>query len=80
MSSLRLRAAVGLLTGHTSLRAHLYKLGHTERQECLLCGYDKENSVHIARDCPVLAFKKYWIWGSKFLRSEDLEKVGGVAY
>jgi hypothetical protein len=34
MNRLRLRAASGLLTGHTSLRAHLYKLGHTERQEC----------------------------------------------
>jgi hypothetical protein len=31
MSRLRLRAAVGLLTGHTTLTAHLYKLGHTER-------------------------------------------------
>jgi hypothetical protein len=29
MSKLRLRAAVGLLTGHATLRAHLYKLGHT---------------------------------------------------
>ena len=47
MSSLRLRAAVGLLTGHTSLRAHLYKLGHAERQECLLCGDNKEDSVQI---------------------------------
>jgi hypothetical protein len=28
-NKLRLRAAVGLLTGHTSLRAHLYKCGHT---------------------------------------------------
>jgi hypothetical protein len=27
ISKLRLRAAVGLLTGHTSLTAHLYKLG-----------------------------------------------------
>jgi hypothetical protein len=34
MSRLRLRAAVGLLTGHTTLRAHLYKTGHTEQQEC----------------------------------------------
>jgi hypothetical protein len=41
MSKLRLGAAVGLLTGHTNLRAHLYKLGHTEWQECRLCGYDK---------------------------------------
>jgi hypothetical protein len=36
MNKVRLRAAVGLLIGHTSLWAHLHKLGHTERQECRL--------------------------------------------
>jgi hypothetical protein len=63
MSKLSLRAAVGLLTGNTSLKAHLYKLGHTERQECLLCGCDKEDSVHVVCDCPVLTCKRYRIWG-----------------
>jgi hypothetical protein len=33
MSKVRLRAAVGLLTGHTCLRAHLYKFGHAERHK-----------------------------------------------
>ena len=75
MSKLRLRAAVGLLTGHTSLRAHLYKLVHTERQKCWLCGHDKEASVHTVCHCPVLACKIYKIWGSMFLKPEDLEKV-----
>jgi predicted Zn-ribbon and HTH transcriptional regulator len=42
-------------------------LGHTERQECQLCGYDKEDSLHILCDCPVLACKRYRIWGSMFL-------------
>jgi hypothetical protein len=74
MNNLRLRAAVGLLTGHTTLTAHLYNLGHTERQECRLCGYDKEDSVHIVCDCLVLACKRHRIWGSMFLRPEDLEK------
>jgi hypothetical protein len=55
MSRLGFRAAVGLLTGHTTLRAHLHKLGHTERQECRLCEYDKEDSVHIVCDCPRLS-------------------------
>ena len=64
MSKLRLRAAVGLLTGHKSLRAHLYKLVHTERQECRLCGYDKEDSEHTVCD-----------WDIMFLKPEDLEKV-----
>jgi hypothetical protein len=54
MSKLRLRAAVGLLTGHTILRVHLYKLGHIERQEWRLCGHDKEDRVHTVCDCPVL--------------------------
>ena len=72
---MRLRAVVGLLTGYTSLRAHSYKLGHTERQECRLCGHDKEDSVHIMCDCPVVACKRYRIWGRMFLQHEDLEKV-----
>jgi hypothetical protein len=75
MSKLRLRAAVVMLTGHTTLRAHLYELGHTELQECRLCGYDKEDSVHIVCECPILACKRYRIWGSMFLKPEDLQKV-----
>jgi hypothetical protein len=75
MSRLRLRAAVGLLTGNTTLTAHLYKLGHTEQQECRLCGHDKEDSVHMVCECPVLACKRYRIWGCRFLKPEDLEKV-----
>ena len=73
MNKLRLRAAVGLLTGHTSLRAHLHELGHTERQECRLCGYENEDSVHIVCDCPVLACKRYRIWRYKFLSLKILK-------
>jgi hypothetical protein len=60
---------------HTTLRAHVYKLGHAERQECGLCGYDKEDTVHTVCDCPVLACKRYRIWGCVFLKPEDLENV-----
>jgi hypothetical protein len=70
MNGLRLRAAVGLLTGHTSLRAHLHK-----QQECRLCGYGKEDSVHIVCNCRVLACKRYRILGCMFLKPEDLENV-----
>jgi hypothetical protein len=48
---------------------------HTERQECRLCGYEKEVSVHTVCDCPVLACKRYRILGCMFLNLEDLEKV-----
>jgi hypothetical protein len=77
MSRSRLRATVGQLTGHTTLRVHLYKLGHKERQECRLCGYCKEDSVHTVCHCVVrvLACKRYKVWGSIFLSSEYLETV-----
>jgi hypothetical protein len=75
MNKSRLRAAVGLLTGHTSLRAHLYQPGYTEGQECRLCGYEKEDSIHIVCDCPALACKRYRILGCTFLKPEDLENV-----
>ena len=67
MRRLRPRAAVGLLTGHTTLRAHM----HTDRQE---------DSVHIVCDCPVLACKRYRIWGSMFLKPQDLQtmRVGSL--
>jgi hypothetical protein len=75
MNRSRLRIAVGLLTGHTKLRAQLYKLGYTEGQECQLCGYEKEDSVHIVCDCPVLACKRYRVLGCMFLKPEDLQNV-----
>jgi hypothetical protein len=75
MNRSRLRIAVGLLTGHTKLRAHLYKLGYTEGQECRLCGYEKEDSVHIVCDCPVLASKRYReIWAICFQSLKILKK------
>jgi hypothetical protein len=75
MNKSRLRVAVGLLTGHTSLRAHLHKPEYTEGQECRLCGHENEDSVHIVCDCPVLACKRYRIWYCMFLKPEDLENV-----
>jgi hypothetical protein len=35
----------------------------------------KEDSVHIVCHCPVLASKRYRIWGSMFLKPEDLENA-----
>jgi hypothetical protein len=75
MSKMRLRAAVGLLTGHTSLKTHLYKPRHTKGQERRLRGYDTADSEHIVCDCPVLACKRYRMWGSMFLKPEDIENV-----
>jgi hypothetical protein len=74
MNRLRLRAAVGLLTGHTTLRAHIYKPGHrTARMPTV--DMIKEDSVYIVHHCPALAGKRYRIRGNMFLKPEDLEKM-----
>jgi len=37
----KLKVAVGLLMGHTTLRAHMFKLGLTQWQDCRLCRDEK---------------------------------------
>jgi hypothetical protein len=48
---------------------------YTQNSKNVDCGFDKEDSVHTVCHCPVLACKRYKIWGSIFLRPEDPEKV-----
>jgi hypothetical protein len=71
------QVAVGLLRGHTKLRAYMFNLGHTQRQDCRLCRDEKEDtsSVRIIGHCPALACKRYRILGLMFLKTEDLENL-----
>ena len=41
MSRRKLKVAVGLLTGHTTLRSRMFKFGLTQRQDCRLCWDEK---------------------------------------
>lgn len=76
MSRQRLRVAVGLLTGHSSLLStYLFNLGLAERRECRLCGDEREDSVHLLCHCPSLLHKRYRIWGRMFLNPPDLGTV-----
>ena len=56
-SKLRLRAAVGLLTDHTSLWAHLHKLGHTQNGKNADCADMINRTVYtlcVRLSCPSL--------------------------
>jgi len=46
MSRQKLRVAVGLLTGHTTRTAHMFKLGLTQKQDYLLCE-DERKTMYI---------------------------------
>jgi len=45
MSRQDLKVAVGLLTGHKTFRAHMLKLGFTQRQDCRPCGDERRYVV-----------------------------------
>jgi hypothetical protein len=75
MSRSKFKVAVGLLTGHTTLTAHMFNLGHTQRQDCRLCGDGKEDSVHIVYHCLIQACKRYKTLGRVFLKPKDLESM-----
>jgi len=64
---------VGLLTGHTTLRAHMFRLGLTQWKDCLLCIHGKN----------IMCVLYVWHWHAKnteprvvmFLKPKDLENV-----
>jgi len=75
MSTEKLKVAVGLLTGHTTLRAQMFKPGFALQQDYRLCGDKKEDSVCIVCRCLALACKRYGTLGGRFLTPKDLENM-----
>ncbi len=48
------RMLVGLQTRHINLQYMLHKMRRAETPSCRRCGAEKETSVHILCECPVL--------------------------
>jgi len=61
------RVVTGLLTGHNTLRRHLYLLGLLDSPLCMKCGVGEETSVHILCECEALASLRHAYLGSFFL-------------
>ena len=75
VSRQKLKMAVGLLTGHTTPRAHMFKIGLAQWQDCQLCKDEKEDSVHIVWHCPAEVRRRYRTLGCMFLISKDLKNM-----
>ncbi len=50
----RCRMLVGLLTGHINPQCMLHKMRRAKAPSCRRCGAEKETSVHILCECPLL--------------------------
>jgi hypothetical protein len=61
------RWVVGLLTGHSNLKGHLFKFGLTAdpiRERYL---EDDESSIHILCDCEAVAYTRFRHFGQYFM-------------
>jgi len=67
------RVVTGLLTGHNTLRRHLYLLGLLDSPLCRKCGVKEETSTHILCECEALASLRRMHLGSFFLEPEDVK-------
>jgi len=68
------RAVIGLLTGHNTLRRHLYLLGLLDSPLCR-CGVKEETSAHILCECEALASLRHAYLGSFFLEPKDIQSI-----
>jgi hypothetical protein len=62
----------GLLTGHNTLRRHLYEMGLSNDPTFRKCGMEEESSVHILCECEALASLRHKHLVSFFLGPEDI--------
>jgi hypothetical protein len=69
------RVVTGLLTGHNTLRRHLYLLGLLDSPLCRRCGVKEETSAHILCECEALALLRHMYLGSFFLELKDIKSL-----
>jgi Fe2+ transport system protein FeoA len=69
------RVVVGLLTGHNTLRRHLYVMGMSNNPICRKCGTEEETSDHVLCAREAVASLRHSYLDSFFLDPEDVSKL-----
>ena len=66
------RVVTGLLTGHNTLRIHLYVMGLSNNPTCTKCGSEEETSTYILCECEAFASLRRAHLCFFFLDPEDI--------
>jgi len=74
LSRVQSRAVTGHLTGHNTLRRHLYLLGLSNSPLCRWCEVGEETSAHVLCECEALASRRHAYLGS-FLEPGDIKNL-----
>jgi hypothetical protein len=69
------RAQSRVVSGHNTLRRHLYLKGMINSLLCRRCGIEEETSLHILCECEALASLRHAYMGSFFLDPEDIRSL-----
>ena len=69
------RTVIGLLSGHNTLRRHLYLLGLQDSPLCRKCGTMEETPAHILCECEALASLRHAYLSSFFLEPKDVQSI-----
>jgi len=69
------RAVTGHLTGHNTLRRHLYLMGLSDSPLYRRYGAEDETSAHTLCECEALASLRHVYLGSFFLEPEDIKRI-----
>jgi hypothetical protein len=67
----QLRWVVGLLTGHSHLKGHLFKLGLANDPICERCLEDDESATHMVCDCEAVAHIRFRHLTQFFMEPSD---------
>jgi hypothetical protein len=68
------RVVTGLLTGHNTMKKHLYVMGLSNNPICRKCGTE-DTLAHILCACEALASLRHTYMGSFYLDPEDVRKL-----
>jgi len=75
LSRIQSRVVTGLLTGHNTLRRHLYVLGLPNSPLCRWCEAGEETSAHVLCECEALTSRRHAHLGSFFLEPGDIKNL-----
>ena len=75
LSKIEISKMMSVLTGHSSLQAHLYRIGVSENDECRACRENIETMEHFLCQCPAFTHARSRYFGSDIL--PDLTHLRG---
>ena len=71
----RIRLTTQVITGHATLRKHLFRMKIVDSPLCPKCGEENETVEHLFCICPAFMWERANILGKFFLKKEELKNL-----